>query len=494
MPVGTVRAGIVHEVRVGEVQAEILEIHVTLFPLDHAVAVIAENQNHDIQLQAYCGFQFLAVHHEAAVTHNGHDATVRVHHLGGHAGGQAGTHGREGIVQKDGVGFGGRIVTGKPDLVHAVIEGEDAVLGHDLANFIHQALRSDREAVIHNAFADVALQGIADAMKIGETPVLLGFQAFLELPQAVGNITDHFDLREVDRVHLGRVEVDMNDLGATGAHEERRFLNHIVAHVDDQVSLVDGAVHEIAGGQGGIAEEMRAGFVHHPFTHLGGDHRDTQLLDKLSQHLAGELAVGAGTGQQQRLARALDGFDGLADGLVFGNGAACHAGLGDRHGGMFTGDIFRQLQVRGAGALFLGQAEGFADAGGNGIATDHLFGELGQRAHHVDHINDLELALLAALDGLLSGDHYHGHGAQLGVGGGGHEVGGTGAKGGHADTGLAGETAIGGGHETGRLLMTGNHQFDFGAAQGLQQVQVFFAGNGKDVFNAFGFQGTDEQI
>ena len=161
---------------------------------------------------------------------------------------------------------------------------------------------------------------------------------------------------------------------------------------------------------------------------------------------------------------------------------------------MFAGDIFRQFQVGGAGALFLGQAEGLTDAGGDAVTADHLLGEFGERAHHVDHINDLELALLAGLDRLLAGDHHHGHGAKLGIGGGGHEVGSAGAQGGHADTSLAGESTIGGGHETGGLFVAGNHQFDFRAAQGLQQVQVFFPGDGEDVFNPFSFQGANEQI
>ena len=161
---------------------------------------------------------------------------------------------------------------------------------------------------------------------------------------------------------------------------------------------------------------------------------------------------------------------------------------------MFAGDIFRQLQVGGAGALFLGQAEGLADAGGDAVAADYLFGELGERAHHVDHIDDLELPLFAGLDRLLAGDHDHGHGAQLGVGGGGHEVGGAGTQGGHTDTGLAGESTIGGGHKAGGLLVTGDHQFDFRAAQGLQQVQVFFTGNGEDMLHPFSFQGANEQI
>ena len=135
--IGAIGTGVVDEIRVTEIQTEVLEIHVVLFPLDHAVAVIAQNQYHDVELQAHCGFQFLAVHHEAAVADDGHHAPVRVHHLGGHAGGQAGTHGGQGVIQQHGVGFGGRVVTGKPDFVHAVIQGEDAILGHDLADLVH---------------------------------------------------------------------------------------------------------------------------------------------------------------------------------------------------------------------------------------------------------------------------------------------------------------------------------------------------------------------
>ena len=166
------------------------------------------------------------------------------------------------------------------------------------------------------------LQRITNAVEVRKAPVLLGIETFLELPQAVGDVAHHFDLREVHRVHLGGVEVDVNHFGAAGAHEERRLFHHIVAHVDDQVGLVDGTVYKVAVGQRGVAQEVRAGFVDHAFTHLGGDHRNAQFFHELAQHLAGQLAVGAGAGQQQRLAGALDGLDGLADGLVFGNRAA----------------------------------------------------------------------------------------------------------------------------------------------------------------------------
>src|SRR5690606_31818552 len=116
--------------------------------------------------------------------------------------------------------------------------------------------------------------------------------------------------------------------------------------------------------------------------------------------------------------------------------------------------------------------------------ADNLAGELGQRAHHVDHVDDLELALLGGLDRLLPGDHHHRHGAELGVGGGGDEVGGTGAEGGHAHAGVAGQAAIGGGHEAGGLFVPVDDQLDLRAAQRFEQVQVFLAGNGEYILHA----------
>ena len=55
------------------------------------------------------------------------------------------------------------------------------------------------------------------------------------------------------------------------------------------------------------------------------------------------------------------------------------------------------------------------------------------------------------------------------------QVGGTRAKGRQTDAGLAGQAAIGGGHEARRLLVTGQYQLDLQLAQGLQQVEVLLA-------------------
>ena len=104
------------------------------------------------------------------------------------------------------------------------------------------------------------------------------------------------------------------------------------------------------------------------------------------------------------------------------------------------------------------------------------------------------MALLGAVDRLLAGDHEHRHGTELGVGGGGDEVGRAGAERGQADAGLAGESAIGGGHEAGGLLVAGQHQPDRGARERVEQVEVFLARHAVDGVHTLVFEAADKEV
>src|SRR5690606_10918579 len=86
------------------------------------------------------------------------------------------------------------------------------------------------------------------------------------------------------------------------------------------------------------------------------------------------------------------------------------------------------------------------------------------------------------------------HGTELGVGGGGDEVGGTGTEGGHAHAGVAGQAAIGGGHEAGGLFVPVDDQLDLRAAQRFEQIEVFLAGNGEHILHAFRFEGAYKEV
>jgi hypothetical protein len=102
--------------------------------------------------------------------------------------------------------------------------------------------------------------------------------------------------------------------------------------------------------------------------------------------------------------------------------------------------------------------------------------------------------LLARLHRLLAGDHHHRHRAQLGIGGRGDEVGGAGSERGETDPGLAGEAAVGRGHEARTLFVSREHELDARGAQRLEQIEVLLAGNAENVLDSFGFQRPHEQV
>ena len=79
MAVGPIAGGVLDEIRVAVVEAPIGKAHVGLLPLDHAVAVVAQNEDHEVHPEAHCGLQLLGIHHKAAVAADGHDLFVWLH-------------------------------------------------------------------------------------------------------------------------------------------------------------------------------------------------------------------------------------------------------------------------------------------------------------------------------------------------------------------------------------------------------------------------------
>ena len=64
----------------------------------------------------------------------------------------------------------------------------------------------------------------------------------------------------------------------------------------------------------------------------------------------------------------------------------------------------------------------------------------------------------------------------------------------HADTCLAGQTAIGGRHKGRALFVARQHQFDGRRAQGFKNIKVFFARHSKNSGDPFGFEGGNKQV
>ena len=61
----------------------------------------------------------------------------------------------------------------------------------------------------------------------------------------------------------------------------------------------------------------------------------------------------------------------------------------------------------------------------------------------------------------------------------------------HADAGLAGQSAIDVSHKGGALFVTDSDEFYFRSFQRFHDGEVFFAGNAKNIMNAFFFQTFD---
>ncbi|MNI12832.1 hypothetical protein D3C73_660300 [compost metagenome] len=208
----------------------------------------------------------------------------------------------------------------------------------------------------------------------------------------------------------------MDDFGAATDHEKWRFLNHVVANVYDQISRLDGTVHEVAGRQCGIAKEAWMALIYHTFAHLSGDKRDAGLVDQLLEYLGSHLAIGAGTNHEDRATGCLQFLDCGLDGLVFGQRATMQARRNWPAFGLLRGDVLGKFKMNRSGLLFLSKAEGFTHTRGNVVSGRQLVGVLGQRLHHPNNIKNLETALLGLFDWLLPCNHEHWHSTQVGIG------------------------------------------------------------------------------
>src|SRR3546814_9410213 len=69
--------GIFDEIGVAIGQPPILEAHIRLFPADHAIAVVVEDQHGDVEAEAHRGLHLLAVHHKAAVRSEEHTSELQ---------------------------------------------------------------------------------------------------------------------------------------------------------------------------------------------------------------------------------------------------------------------------------------------------------------------------------------------------------------------------------------------------------------------------------
>ena len=412
-----------------------------------------------------------------------------------HGGGKTGAHCRQGIVEQNGVGLIGAVIAGKPDFIHAVVECDDSVLGHRAADIGDQALRCHREARVVNALIHMIEDFIADFVEIGKIVIVAGFAQGGQAFECGGDIANQFKLGKIDLIHFGRFKIDMDDLLAILLHKEGRLFNHVMTGIDYQVGAVDGAMEIIAVRQCGGADIFRMIAANDALAHLGVEKGDAGFIDKATQCIDDLFPVGAGADQQKRPLGVVDHFLGRVQGLGVAVGPADFIDL-EKMGvpGLEGGDVLGQLQMHSTGAFLFGNAECLSDKARNGAGCDDLMGHFGDRLHHGDNVDDLKTPLLAHGDRFLAGDHQHRHGAQLGVGRGGDEIGGAGAEGGQADAGSTRQPAVSCCHETRPLFVACQDEFDFRVSKAFEKIEVFLAGHAENIFDIFIFEGTDQEV
>ena len=239
---------------------------------------------------------------------------------------------------------------------------------------------------------------------------------------------------------------------------------------------------------------MRRALIHHALAHLCAEKRNAGGFNEFLQSQPGLFAVSTCAQQHQRHAGRADHGHRFVEHHVVGHGIVPLAAGNDGRSGLFSGNVLRQLKQYRTGALFFSNSKGLTYQSGNVVAVDDLLAHFADGRKQIDHIDDLKLALLGLLDGLLPCDHDQRKCTQVGIGSGRGEVGGPRAQGGHAHAGTACESTIGGSHKTRPLFVAGQHQLDAAVAQAFNHVQVFFARYSEYVLYAFCFQGLNKKI
>ena len=146
------------------------------------------------------------------------------------------------------------------------------------------------------------------------------------------------------------------------------------------------------------------------------------------------------------------------------------------------------------GSFLLRDPERLPDHCRDHLRRDDLPGKLGERLHRGDHIDHLEPGLPGRKYPFLSGDHHHRHGAEERVCRTRRKIQGARPERRQADARFACQTAIGRGHECGRLLMPCQHELNGRFADGLDNIEIFFAWDTEDPVDTLVFECGHQEI
>ncbi len=227
----------------------------------------------------------------------------------------------------------------------------------------------------------------------------------------------------------------------------------------------------------------------------GRNGRDTGARNQVAQLLRGITHFDAAADIEQGFLRRFDelfrGLDGAGVGgrRRPGREAGCM-----RSGDSRRGDILGDVDQDGAGATFLGNCKGFGqDRRDLGRVADQPR-MLDDRQGDAEDIDFLEAIRAHQVRTDLAGDADQRDGIHIGIGNAGDQVGGAGARRGHADTDAAGGTCIGIGGKGGALFVTDEDVLQAGSGERIVDRHDGAARIAEQGFDPQRLQRGDDQL
>ena len=194
-----------------EVDTGLAVVEEEFLPLaNHAEVVVVENHDLDGELVNLCGGQFEESHLETSVTGDGDNTLVGLGELGADGSGEAEAHGAGSSGGKPVVGLVVLVELGGPHLVLADVGRDDGFAFGLLVEFVNDLLHAEATLL-----AKRKRELLLVAIEVGEP--LGGFErlnVFDELGEGRFGIADDLNVGTNHLVHLGGVDVDVDDLGA----------------------------------------------------------------------------------------------------------------------------------------------------------------------------------------------------------------------------------------------------------------------------------------
>ena len=339
----------------------------------------------------------------------------------------------------------------------------DGVLGQDA---VEVGIVAERLVALPHGHLAPPLGGVARLHDCGK------------LLQEILQVADDRQVGLLDLVDFGRIDVDVDDLGAAGelgdlaghpiveANAERQQQVGVI----DRVVGVDAAVHPEHVQRKRIVAGKTAQAVQR------GRHGDLEFSGERGQFLGGLGDDDAAARVDHRPLGPLQEFRHRGD--FVGRGAAfdrqiagqLHRNVVVRHR-LHVLNVLRNIDQHRARPTARGHMERLAHDPGDVVHVGHQRMVLGDAAAYFD---DRRLLKGVGADhgrADLAGQRQHRHAVELGVGDGGDQVRGAGAAGGHADADLSGRAGVSLGREAAPLLVSGQDHANAIAEAGQGLVQ-----------------------